>query len=305
MKLPPFTLVHDPDPDAPRPDDDMTMEWLGRVREDRPIVAASLTRLPAPLRATLLNRTFGSPAAERTAAIASLARIVTDLDRQPDVVRVGIWDLDAYVGGLPRLIEALNDAQPAFTFFEVQASIPAGLVSAPEKVVRWATDNATIGARARREMGDNVIADDFYRHAERVRVDLTLDYLIGLTPRMVAGEDDDEIFWNHFSSFRDRLILASVYELPKFAAEAERPYEVLVGGVVVAQLSVAIDYPALGFHDNRGCLFDYNEDRTSIVRVAKRPRIEARCFKKIRASYREAVTSMVAALAAYTEEPDR
>jgi hypothetical protein len=301
MKLPPFTLVHDPDPDAERRNDDMAAEWLGHVRGEKPAVAESLTKLPAPVRRALLNSTFGIFPVEGKTAIESLSRIVTELERQLDVVRVGIWDLDAHVGALPRMIEALNASQPAFTFFEVQASIPAGLVSAPAKVVRWASENAVISGKDRREMRDNVIADDFYRHAERVMVDLSLDYLIGLTPKMVAGEDDDEIFWNHFSSFQKRLILASVYELPRFANEAGRPYEALVGGLVVAQLLVAIDYPALGFHDNRGCLFDYNEDRVSIVRVAKRPRIEANCLKKIRTVYRAAAVSLIDALRAYTE----
>jgi hypothetical protein len=256
MKLPPFTLVHDPDPE--RETTGVAEEWLGRVRGEQPAVAESLAALPDPLRRTLLTGAFGTGSAETGAAVAALARIVTELQRQPDVVRVGIWDLDTRVGGLPRIIEALNIAQPAFTFFEVQATIPAGLVSAPSRVVRWVARAATLSAKEREEVAENMIADDFYKHAETVRTDLGLDYLVGLTPQMVAGEDDEEIFWNHFSAFQERLILASTYELAKFAREAGRPFEALVGGVVVAQLLVAIHYPEFGFHDDRGCLFDYN-----------------------------------------------
>lgn len=258
MKLPPFTLVHDLDPDPERPSTGTAEHRLAHLRGEQPAGAESPTK------------------------------------------RVGIWDLDAYVGGLPDIIEALNASQPAFTFFEVQATIPAGLVSAPARVVRWASENVDLGASDKRDMGDNVIAEDFYRHADRVRTDLGLDHLIGLTPKMVAGDEGDKIFWNHFSTFQERLVLASVYELPKFAREAGRPYEALVGGLVVAQLLVAIDYPGLGFHANRGCLFDYNEDRVSIVKAAKRPRIEAACLRKIRTDHREAATRLVEALRAYT-----
>jgi hypothetical protein len=255
MKLPPFTLVHDLDPE--RPGTDAAEESLGGVRP----------------------------------------RIVADLG-QPKVVRVGIWELDTHVGGLPKIIEWLNAAQPAFTFFDVQATIPAGLVSAPVRVRHWASENATVTAKERRDMADNVIAGDFYRHAERVRADLRLDYLIGLTPKMVADEGPDEIFWNHFSTSRERLVLASTYELAKFSREAGRPLEAVVGGLVVAQLLVAME-PALVFHEDRGCVFDYNEDRVSIVRIAKTPRVEAACLRKIRPATRDAAAAMIKALATY------
>lgn len=298
MKLPPFTLVHHPDPEHTNPG--VVKEWLGRVRDEQPAVAESLAALPDPLRRTLLASLFASGPTDAGAAVATLSRIATELQRQPEVVRVGIWDLDALVGALPRIVEALNVAQPAFTFFEVQATIPAGLVSAPARVVRWATKAATLGEKERREVANNVIADDFYRHAGTVRTDLGLDYLVGLTPSMVAGEDEKEIFWNHFSAYQERLILASTYELAKFAREASRPFEALVGGVVVAQLLVAMHYPELGFHADRGCLFDYNADRITLVRAAKRARIEPACLKKIRPTYRAAAAALVTALREYS-----
>lgn len=38
---------------------------------------------------------------------------------------VGIWDLGAWVGGLPDIVKSLNEAQSSLLFFEAQAALPA------------------------------------------------------------------------------------------------------------------------------------------------------------------------------------
>ena len=45
---------------------------------------------------------------------------------------VDIWDLGAWVGGLPRVIETLNRCQSLIAFFEIQAPLPPGLVSSAD-----------------------------------------------------------------------------------------------------------------------------------------------------------------------------
>lgn len=50
---------------------------------------------------------------------------------------VGVWDLGAWVGGLPQIITLLNTAQNILLFFEAQAAIPSGITSGKQRVVQW------------------------------------------------------------------------------------------------------------------------------------------------------------------------
>jgi hypothetical protein len=230
--------------------------------------------------------------------------IAAELNRQPEVTTVGVWDLGARVARLPLLIERLNAAQTTFVFFEIEAGIPSGLISQPERMVTWA--NERLGNRLRREDEDdmvrNLIANDFFPRAELVRSDLGVDYIVGLTPSMVAGQEDDgSVYWNHFSTFEGRAVLASVQDLRTFAKEAGKSFEVLIGGVLVAQLLVAMfHHRGLGFHEDRKCLFDYNESRVSIIEAAKSPCIEPECLKLIPSAFRESADRLVETLRTFT-----
>jgi hypothetical protein len=145
MKVPPFTLVHHRHTKAYRNTDDAFAPplLLNAIRGVKSELADTLLHLKPQLRETLLisaiSRGTTSPAGIPS-AVPILERTVRELERQPKVVTVGIWDLGARVGLLPRVIETLNQAQPAFTFFDVQAAIPAGMISRPERVVAWAQE---------------------------------------------------------------------------------------------------------------------------------------------------------------------
>src|SRR5262249_11056597 len=147
MKLPKFTLVH---------------VGSGKRRSATPDTFASDALLPtelqarldalkSPLRTALLRS--AAPAGHLTSdllpdATLRLDAVLTDLERQQAVVTIGIWDLGARIGQLPAVVERVNAAQPAFTFFEVQASIPAGLIRPPDSaaLLAWLRDRA--GPRA-------------------------------------------------------------------------------------------------------------------------------------------------------------
>ncbi len=295
-----FTLVHQPGAGDEEPGG-REDQWLGVVRRAKPKAARTLAALSPALRRTLLGSSFAL-GARAPAALSALARVSDELVRHPEVVSAGIWDLGTRVAALPRLIERLNRAQPGFVFFEVQAAIPAGLVSRPERVAQWAKER--LGRRLKpdevRELRSNVIDTDFFERAESVRKDLGVAYLVGLTPSGVASESEDEADWNYFSMFRKRLVLASTYEVRTFAERAGRPFEALVGGIVVAQLLVAMHFPRLSFHDeNRGCLFDYREQRETIVDAARNAGIEKECLERIDEPYRASATALVKALRAY------
>jgi hypothetical protein len=212
--------------------------------------------------------------------------------------RVGIWDLGAYVGRLPQVIEAVNRAQDELVFFEAIAAMPAGTVSQPSRVRAWSNERG--GPRRLPGLEANVIADDFFKRAERVRRDLGLDYLAGVTAKMIADEDEEQVYYNLFAAARQRLMLVSSYDLRKYAAKAGRPFESAVVGLVVASVLTLL-HRRLEFHPDRGCLFDYNEDRAGIVKILKDPRIEDSCLQKIPPPHRPAALALVEALRRYTE----
>ncbi|BAK77240.1 hypothetical protein NH8B_2426 [Pseudogulbenkiania sp. NH8B] len=70
--------------------------------------------------------------------VISFAR---DLVRQENALRVGIIDMGAWIGGMPKLLERLNAAQPLFSIFEVQAPIPGGLLKTPAWMAQWASEH--------------------------------------------------------------------------------------------------------------------------------------------------------------------
>jgi hypothetical protein len=212
--------------------------------------------------------------------------------------RVGIWDLGAYVGRLPAIIEALNASQQDFVFYEAIAAVPAGTVSQPERVRAWARELTGSGRLPGVEQ--NVIAEDFFRRAGVVRRDLRLDYLAGITSHLIADEGAEDIRWNLFSTYRGKLVLVSSAGLREYAQRAGRPFEYAVAGVILAQLMGAV-HPRLGFHDDRGCIFDYNEDRAGIVKMLKAPRIDDQCLKLMKPAGRKTALAMVEALRQYAK----
>ena len=222
---------------------------------------------------------------------------------KPDVlVTVGIWSLDAWLGSISQLIEALNQKQSTFVFYEVEASVPAGLISRPERVIPWLQEALENNPNektkrtleeARRTIRDNLIANDFFGLADRIRADLGLDYVVGITPSMVAGKDEDgSSYTDHFSTYEGRTILVSSYELHAFAGSSGLSFEAFLTTIVVSELLVAI-CPKLGFHADTGCLFDYNDNRISLIDDVRDPKIDPDCMELIEPQYRDAARSLV------------
>ena len=156
VKIPPFILVHERGTQSTKPLKDALRDKLDIVRTTAPSVADSLQKQTPALARTLIFSSFGDLRAgsewepaefyfesgakaghQTITAIPLLARAVAELERQPNVVTVGIWDLGSRVGRLSHMIEALNTAQAAFAIFQVEAAIPAGMISRPERVAAW------------------------------------------------------------------------------------------------------------------------------------------------------------------------
>lgn len=307
MKIPPFTLVHDRSADSKRQVQNLLRARIQAIEAAEPTLAASLKKQSQGFTKTLLSTSLGvaeSPAGSLTDALPNLRLVAEELERQPKVITVGIWDLGARVSRLPRIIEVLNAAQGLFAIFEVEAAIPAGMISRPERVVAWLREQTgkAPGRKDRSEIENNMIAEDFYRRADIVRKDLGLDYLVGITPSMVAFEDAGQVHWNNFATYDKRLVLASTYDLRMFAEKAGRPFEVAVGGLICSMLLVAVN-PKLGYHqENTGCLFDMNLDRKSIVKTIKNARIDERCMSLMQPKYRPVAEALLEVLRNYQGE---
>ena len=295
MKLPPFTLVYRPG-QADFSRSPQARRLMAELDEHVQGIGSSLRDVSPAIRGALLAtaQLAGGPAG----SAKQVAQAVGELRRQEKVEKVGFWDLSAQVGELPRVIAALNKAQPVFTFFEVQAAIPSGLISRPERVVAWVEGSLqkSLTTEEREVIGSNVIFEDFASRARQIRTDLGLDHLLGIVPAMIAFEEDGSLYWNYFSMSEPGLVLASTFDVFRFAQKARRPFEAAVAGIAVSTLLVLLN-PRLRFHDAvRGCFFDFNEERHTIVKALRRPHIEKSCLAMIEPHYRGAAEAMTKAL---------
>jgi hypothetical protein len=287
-------------------------ERLSAIGQTAPDLARSLEALPPRLSSTLLSSSFAQQAlgTETDTAAEALRPILKDLQRSKTTVTVALWDIDARVGELPEIINLLNQSQPVFTFFDLQAPIPSGLIIQAEHFGVWAQKRLGrhVSKKDREEFQNNLMSNDFYKHASGVYQDLGVDYLVGLTQYMIAGEEDGQFFWSYFSTASpdNRILLVSSYDLRDYARRAGRPFEVAVGMLVVGQLLATIN-KKVKFHEiDTGCVFDFNDDRDTVIEGIKRVEIEPSCMALIDAKYRAPAQAMMEALRSYqkTETSD-
>lgn len=292
-KRPSYVVVHDPAPRKP--------EGAGRLSD---LLRANLIfdgNAPAPaLPAHLPAASIGQrPEIDPVAARTPIMRSRT---APKEHITAGIWDLGSWTSRLGNVIERINAAQSIYEMKLVEASIPAGMVSRPERVIAWAEEQLgrRIRGSERKEFEDNVIADEFFVRADRVRRNIipTMDYLIGVTPGMVAGSGADEVYWNHFASSKGRTALISTYDLRDYAKQAGRPFEVAVVGLAMSALFVAA-HRNVGYHEDTGCVFDYNGNRSSLVGTLKRLYLEPSCLAAFPEAHRESVQAILKVLQKY------
>jgi hypothetical protein len=197
---------------------------------------------------------------------------------------------------LPELLAALNEAQTALRFYEIQAPIPAGMIKTEERLVEWMEklEGAPLSKKDRADITRNILFNEFSAAAEDIRTSpgVGADYLVGITPAMVAGGYPKQTFWNYFSAAQGRILMVSTTDLRGFAAKAKRPFEAAVGGLLVASLLAQMT-EGLEIHDDRGCIFDRNEARSTIVRNIRDPYIEPECLGKMTPRLQKAALAML------------
>ena len=271
-----------------------------------PGLSATFTGLDSPFKKTLVSSFVTTPtrsakprAKLKPTVSDNLISVTRDLARLEKVHRVGLLDMGAWIGGLPTLLERLNAAQSMFTIFEVQAPLPGGLLKTSRGMAEWVADHRATGKKTGNtdeHFPPHVVFEDFLSAAESIRKDMGLDYIVGLTPALVAGvEPDGSLYLNHFSSVLGDTILLSTTDLRQFTEEANRPFEVGVGALLLAALLVAVN-DKLDYHDDTGCLFDYNDSRVSLVPALRQLSIDEQCLLKMTQGQREAASQMLGVL---------
>ena len=317
-RLPPFMLVHVPPASMPG-NDDSAVDPYAPVAKARPPARRPKRRLGvgfdleenAIAAAPRLAKRWKSlsPELRRTlvasaqsvapkAASRALLSMLRDLNRADAVKTVAIWDLDARIGFLPDEVKKLNTVQGAFTFFVLQAAVPAGLVSTPVRVAEWARESGVLFDQSDLEVLElNVIADDILPRAQVLRRDTGVDMLIGLAAKPIAFTGPEGPHWNYFTVGNREVGLMSVCDLRTFAEKAGRPFATAVAMVLLAQVLAQVS--PLEYHEESHgspCLFDFNEERVTIVNNIKRPSIHPDCLAKIPTIYRSAAAAMIEAL---------
>ncbi|MBB5696518.1 hypothetical protein [Muricoccus pecuniae] len=213
--------------------------------------------------------------------------------------RVGVWDLEVNAGFLPDVLERLNAIQDVFAFEMVDVAVPRAVSTGGESTLAWAREriDSRRVARSAKDLRRNVVASRLKIIGAQVRLTFGFDLVVVLTPDMIAFEDGGETFWNFFSWADDSVVIVSAADVRDFARQADRPFEVGLSAMMLAQVLEELLHPAVDFHkENRGCLFDFNEERATLVHTFRALRIEPSCLESIPEPYRTAAESMVGAL---------
>lgn len=252
------------------------------------------------------GRTTATPASGKNVARSSLKdwtgaayveQITRDLSRATDPLRIGILDLGAWIAGLPDLLVRLNAAQDLVTLFEVNAPVPAGLKKTAKGLAEWFDRHGVkLGRGDIRGLEPHLVFEDFFHVASDIRTNMGLDMIVGLIPVMVAGEVGDTVYWNHFSNVQDGVILISTTDVREFAAEAGRPFEAAVGSMLIGAVLVGLNEHSGYHYETRGCLFDYNEDRSGLANAIRMTGICPACAEVLSAEQRSAAESMLKVL---------
>jgi hypothetical protein len=229
----------------------------------------------------------------------NLKAITEDLARGERVLRVGVLDFGTYMAGLPTLMERLNKAQSMFTLFDIMTALPSGLVKNPKGFRDWVRAKNEGSLRKLKVAGalPQLIFDDFYTVAENIRKGMGLDIFVCLTPYRVAGLDNDgKPYWDHFGCTLGNVILVSTDDLRRYAAEANRPFEVGAGMLLVASLFTSVNED-LDYHRvDTGCIFDYNDDRDTLKTCIVNLTIDDHCLAMMTSEEAKAAKGMLIAM---------
>jgi hypothetical protein len=267
------------------------------------LISGSSQVWPSTSTKTAKRRSAKAAVSAGPALPADLLKFVERAASGTIATTVGILDLGAWVSRLPDLLKVMNKSQNALVFLEVQTPVPAGLIKTREPLARWAEKllGRSLTPEESKDLTRNMLADEFYFFGESVRQQNKLDVLVGLTPAMIAFEEDGAPRWNYFTAGDGNVSLVSTCDLREFSTKAGRPYEAAIGMLIAAQ--VLASRSDLEYHnETRGCIFDFNEDRAELVDSIRGMQIDVDCMKHFKDKVEaKNAKSLVAALARMKE----
>jgi len=180
--------------------------------------------------------------------------------------RCGIVDFDNGLTNLPQICQRLNSIQRFFHF-----SHPS--ISLKHKALK------------RFDGSENLFIDALPKTLYEQKTEyMNVDSVACLTKYLLAFEDEGT-FWNYLtvpSDVDDTFLFISINQLYEATKQAGRTFE---KGVVYNILSQLIVYFAanLGFHKEvRGCILDFCDDRSVMVKGLKAMRLCPKCSGRLK-----------------------
>jgi hypothetical protein len=182
--------------------------------------------------------------------------------------RCGIVDLDNGLTNLAEICSLLNSSQNFFHFTHPSITLRSKRPRSFEGSLNFDID---------------ALPKSFYHEKHDY---LNVDLLACLTKYLLAGTDDDlGHFWNYFSAPTQAdgtIHFVSTHELYEAGKQAGCGFEKAIVYNIVSQLIVYFASD-VGFHDEvRGCIMDFCEERSVMVKGLKQMRLCDSCSKNLK-----------------------
>jgi hypothetical protein len=198
--------------------------------------------------------------------------------RGPETITIGVWDISARMPYLYDLVETLNVKKEYLLFFEVVASPPLGIEANAKRIEELAR---SLGKRVSPEdlagIRRNIVSDDVLPRVRRLRERFALDQAVGIVRQPILIDSSKAIDWDFYADAEEHEALVSTDGVREYAAQAGRSFEASVGYLILGIVACAIQDDVDYHKENRGCLFDYNESRETLVHSLKMFRLCEQC----------------------------
>jgi hypothetical protein len=175
-----------------------------------------------------------------------VTKTVENPSRRDSTYRVGLVDIDAKAGFLPRLVEEANRCQTYYSFRVIYLPVPAGYVRTIEDTPQ-------------------TYVPSIAEYLVQKRIELGEDYLCCLTKNLVAGNG----YWNYFASAHETggsVSCISTYNLREYAQEARTSFAKACLCLCMSMLLMGDPRWGLEPHEKtHGCFFDLLINRHDIV----------------------------------------
>jgi hypothetical protein len=211
---------------------------------------------------------------------------------------IGVWDVDVHAGFLYRVLEQVNRSQKIFRFHPIEATVPVGLTVSGERTRAIARSHNL--KPSDKDLANNALASDIYGAAEPLREKLGIDLLVVLiSPMIMVLEATSGEHWNLFSTSKDRVVIASAYDLREYARKAKRSFEACLATILAAAVVQEV-YDTVESHDETvGCVFDFCDDRDDIVKGLKTINVCKASLEQVPETARASVKKMFDAIREY------